>query len=192
MRIFLTLTTGAGKTTLTLAFFRFMEAEAGRIIIDGYDISKIGLYDLRSKLTVIPQDPVLFEGSLRSNLDPFSEYSDEAIWESLRSCHFLESCMLHRQNSAASLNQNDNEGESLTHNINLETPIREGGTNFSQGQRQLLCLARAILKQSKVIVLDEATASVDHDTDVKIQQTIRDRFKSSTLLTIAHRYDIFS
>lgn len=184
--------TGAGKTTLTLAFFRFMEAEAGRIMIDGYDISKIGLYDLRSKLTVIPQDPVLFEGTLRSNLDPFSEYSDDSIWESLRSCHFLESCMLHRQNSAASLNLNDVNDGDLGHNINLETSISEGGANFSQGQRQLLCLARAILKQSKVIVLDEATASVDHDTDVKIQHTIRDRFKSSTLLTIAHRFVVIN
>lgn len=182
--------TGAGKTTLTLAFFRFTEAESGRIWIDDYDISKLGLYDLRSKLTVIPQDPVLFEGTLRTNLDPFSEYSDDDIWESLRSCHFLESCMIHRQSSVASPNIDHMVADSLDldfHNINLETAISEGGSNFSQGQRQLLCLARAILKRSKVIVLDEATASVDHDTDVKIQQTIRDRFKGSTLLCIAHR-----
>ncbi|KAJ3272317.1 hypothetical protein HDV01_005751 [Terramyces sp. JEL0728] len=168
--------TGAGKTTLSLAFFRFMEHAAGRIIIDGVDISSIGLHDLRSKLTVIPQDPVLLSGSLRSNLDPFSEYTDQDIWNCLKLVHFLESCK-------SSIDTPDIQSE----NITLESVVTEGGHNFSQGQRQLLCLARAILKQSKVIILDEATASIDHETDLKIQETIRDRFNTSSLLCIAHR-----
>ncbi|KAJ3306009.1 hypothetical protein HDV03_000546 [Kappamyces sp. JEL0829] len=178
--------TGAGKTTLSLAFFRFIEPEAGEILIDGINIANIGMYDLRSKLTVIPQDPVLFSGTLRSNLDPFSEYSDEEIWESLRNCHFLESCLVH-QPSESDLTATEPANSALAHSISLETIVNEGGTNFSQGQRQLLCLARAILKQSKVIILDEASASLDHETDVKIQLTIRDRFQKSTLLCIAHR-----
>ncbi|KAJ3319360.1 hypothetical protein HDV06_006387 [Boothiomyces sp. JEL0866] len=168
--------TGAGKTTLSLAFFRFMEHAAGKIYIDGIDISSIGLHDLRSKLTVIPQDPVLLSGSLRSNLDPFSEYTDQDIWNCLKLVHFLESCK-------SAIDTPDIQ----TENITLETVVTEGGHNFSQGQRQLLCLARAILKQSKVIILDEATASIDHDTDLKIQETIRDRFNTSSLLCIAHR-----
>jgi ABC-type multidrug transport system fused ATPase/permease subunit len=163
-----------------LAFFRFLEPESGTILIDGIDIHKLGVYDLRCRLTVIPQDPVLFTGTLRSNLDPFSEYSDHKIWTSLKECHFLESCLLGNSSSSTDPSSNN-------HSITLDSIVEEGGSNYSQGQRQLLCLGRAILKQSKLIILDEATASIDHETDVKIQQTIRNQFKDSTLLVIAHR-----
>ncbi|KAI8900424.1 P-loop containing nucleoside triphosphate hydrolase protein [Globomyces pollinis-pini] len=179
--------TGAGKTTLSLAFFRFMEPESGRILIDNVDIQKIGLFDLRSKLTVIPQDPVLFSGTLRSNLDPFNEYTDSELWNSLKEVHFLESFKPSQLAKSLSRSESVMSIQSEVDQISLESTVLEGGSNLSQGQRQLLCLARAVLKKSKVIILDEATASIDHETDVKIQNTIRERFKDSTLLCIAHR-----
>ncbi|KAF9352624.1 hypothetical protein BGX34_012063 [Mortierella sp. NVP85] len=162
--------TGAGKSTLAVAFFRFMEMTSGKITVDGIDISKLGVHDLRSSLTIIPQDPVLFIGTIRTNLDPFDEHDDAALWESLRRVHLIS-------------------GNRIESNAfgNLDSEVQENGNNFSQGQRQLIGLARALLKQSKIIILDEATASVDHDTDARIQATIREEFKDSTLLTIAHR-----
>ncbi|XP_053936985.1 multidrug resistance-associated protein 1 isoform X3 [Cuculus canorus] len=159
--------TGAGKSSLTLGLFRINEAAEGEIIIDGINIAKIGLHDLRFKITIIPQDPVLFSGSLRMNLDPFDQHSDEDIWRSLE--------LAHLKNFVSSL------PDKLNHEC------AEGGENLSVGQRQLVCLARALLRKSKILVLDEATAAVDLETDQLIQSTIKSQFKECTVLTIAHR-----
>ncbi|GFQ80003.1 multidrug resistance-associated protein 1 [Trichonephila clavata] len=159
--------TGAGKSSLTLAMFRIIEAARGKISIDGVHIAKLGLHDLRNKLTIIPQDPVLFTGSLRSNLDPFGSYNDQALWQSLEQSHL--------KSFVTSLEKG------------LEHEVSEGGENLSVGQRQLVCLARALLRKTKVLILDEATAAVDVETDELIQSTIRTKFDDCTVLTIAHR-----
>ncbi|RLN96274.1 hypothetical protein BBJ28_00018015, partial [Nothophytophthora sp. Chile5] len=161
--------TGAGKSSLTMALFRINELASGSISIDGVNAGLIGLKALREKLSIIPQTPVLFKGPLRDYLDPFDEFQDEQLWEAIRQVGL-----------SARVAEDERK---------LMLVVEENGENFSVGERQMLCMARALLRQSRIVIFDEATAAIDRETDQKLQRVIRTAFSTSTVLTIAHRLD---
>ncbi|CCH46808.1 putative membrane protein [Wickerhamomyces ciferrii] len=170
--------TGAGKSSLMIALYRIAEFAEGGIFIDGTDISKLGLHDLRSKLSIIPQDPVLFQGTIKSNLDPFNESTESELWDALR-----RSGLITPEEMIKMKDENENEYSKF----HLNSVVEDEGSNFSLGERQLLALARALVRRSKILIMDEATSSVDYKTDSLVQETIAREFSDCTILCVAHR-----
>ncbi|KAJ2124797.1 ABC transporter C member 13 [Coemansia sp. RSA 720] len=177
--------TGAGKSSLAQALMRMVEPATGKIIIDGIDISTIGLHDLRSRISIIPQDPTLFKGTIRDNLDPMDEYTDDEVWAAIRTAH-IEG-LLEKPTEKYVEDLYDDDMGVWVEGIGLNKWVKYGGSNFSVGERQLISLCRALLWRRKILILDEATANIDNKTDQLIQTVLRKEFKDCTILTIAHR-----
>ncbi|KAK6456838.1 oligomycin resistance ATP-dependent permease [Scheffersomyces xylosifermentans] len=175
--------TGAGKSSIMTALYRITELDQGRILIDGIDVSTIGLRDLRSKISIIPQDPVLFNGTIRRNLDPFNQHGDEKLWDALRRSGIMSEFEI---SNCKSIDIGELTGDDLPR-FHLYQEVQDEGLNFSLGERQLIAFARALIRDTKILVLDEATSSVDYETDSKIQAIIATEFRHCTILCIAHR-----
>lgn len=182
--------TGAGKSSIMAALFRMTELSSGRIKIDDTDISRIGLHELRTRLTIIPQDPTLFQGTIRSNLDPFNEHTDLELWSALRKAHLVGQEIpseISATNTTSTTSPLPPTLASPSQRLHLDSTVDQDGLNFSLGQRQLMALARALVRDSRIIVCDEATSSVDFETDERVQETMATGFRGKTVLCIAHR-----
>lgn len=182
--------TGAGKSTIATALYRLRDLSAGTIVVDGIDISKIALGDVRGRgISIITQDPLVFSGSLRLNLDPFSDFTDAELWDALRAVEMDQVIREMQTPDSDSGGGKEDENSIVSEECSgsLEVVVEEAGKNFSVGQLQLLCFARAMLQRPKILILDEATANCDAETDAKVQQHVRSYFSECTLLVIAHR-----